>query len=214
LERATQCLGLAREDLLQFNLPDGSLADHREALQHAVFESITDWNPTVVIVTSVFDPHADHAALGGAVHALLADSPIALFEYMIWGWSAPSAWLRLVYRTRHSSESGAMNPLEAVSVRSVPSNKSKRVALSCYTSQLGPSAAKVGLSSGTGTLSGKFLQHLLRGQEVFFPANRAASELVARRPLATGVASSGNRDNAVPAAMDVVTVGDGVKSFG
>jgi LmbE family N-acetylglucosaminyl deacetylase len=177
---ATRALGLEIADVIQLGFADGYLARFEEQVRARLAEQITSWGPTVVLVTAAADPHPDHAALGRLARDVLADSSVALFEYMVWGWWEPSRWLRLARRTRRSSPLGASHPLGVVSVTSSDSLKSKRAALSCYASQIGPSASKAGLQSGTGVLEGRFLAHFLRGAELFFPCNAAALRLVGR----------------------------------
>jgi LmbE family N-acetylglucosaminyl deacetylase len=175
---ATAVLGIESKNVHWLNLPDTNLTAHEDQMVLLVEELVEFCNPDVVLVTASSDPHPDHAALGRAARrAVFATSP-ALFEYMIWGWYDPRSWLRTLIKRRDASASGADRPFGAVQFRSPGGLECKRRALSCYLSQLGPTAVKVGLPAGTGILSHRFLSHFLKKSEVVFPVNTAARELI------------------------------------
>lgn len=176
---ATAVLGIKSKNVRWLNLPDSNLTAHEDQLVLFVEEIVELCKPNVVLVTASSDPHPDHAALGRAARRAVLVTHTALFEYMIWGWYDPRSWLRILIRTRDASTSGADLPFGAVKFQSRDGLECKRRALSCYLSQLGPTAVKVGLPAGTGMLSHRFLSHFLKTSEVVFPVNTAARELVA-----------------------------------
>ena len=175
---ATAVLGIKSENVRWLNLPDANLTAHEDQMVLLVEELVEFCKPNVVLVTASSDPHPDHAALGRAARRAVFATHPALFEYVVWGWYDPRSWLRTLIRTRDASASGADLPFGAVHFRSPDGLECKRRALSCYLSQLGPTAVKVGLPAGTGMLSHRFLSHFLKTSEVVFPVNTAARELI------------------------------------
>jgi LmbE family N-acetylglucosaminyl deacetylase len=175
---ATAVLGIKSKNVRWLNLPNTNLTAHEDQLVLLVEEIVELCKPNVVLVTASSDPHPDHAALGRAARRAVFATDPALFEYMVWGWYDPLSWLRILIRTRDGSASGAERPFGAVQFRSPEGLECKRRALSCYHSQLGPTAVKVGLPAGTGMLSHRFLSHFLKTSEVVFPVNTVARELI------------------------------------
>ena len=146
---ATAVLGINSSKVRWLDFPDTKLASYEDQLIVLVEEMVELYKPDVVLVTASSDPHPDHAALGRAAKRAVSSSRSALFEYMVWGWYDPRSWLRTLIRRRDATASGADRPFDAVQFRSPSGLDTKRRALSCYPSQLGRSAVRVGLPAGT-----------------------------------------------------------------
>lgn len=176
LAAAAEVLGLTPLQVRTLDFPDRDLNGHEMALTDSLATVIRSWQPSVVLVTGVCDPNPDHAALGRAARRAMAGQSGALFEYMVWGWVKPTLWLlgSLGY-SNHGR--GAARANHAVTVQTEGFLSTKRQALSCHQSQLGPSAPAVGLPAGDGALNAEFLANFLGSFEVFFPVNAEAQRL-------------------------------------
>ena len=193
---AADTLGIGAENVHWLNLLDGDLSSH-EAEMTSVLQGLVEvWEPNVVLTNASSDPHPDHAAVGRATRRALSVTHPALFEYMIWGWYQPWSWLRSLAAARDIPASGAELPFSAVQFRSLSGLECKRRALSCYLSQLAPTAVKMDLPAGTGMLSHRFLAHFLKTSEVIFPVNTAARELIKSSLDAEGSENSDARSAA------------------
>ena len=180
LDAATLALGLAPGDVERLDIPDGDLANSIDQLTTILAARISEWRPDVILVTASCDPHPDHAALGEAARSAMIKQEGSLFEYIIWGWTWPTRWLQSALRHTQFGVRGARTFRHAVTVESDHLQASKRNALACHASQLGPSARSVGLPGGTGPLDANFLTWFVRKPEVYFPANAAALDLTSR----------------------------------
>ncbi|MCY7289625.1 MAG: bifunctional PIG-L family deacetylase/class I SAM-dependent methyltransferase [Cryobacterium sp.] len=86
------------------DLPDGSLAGHREEASRAISTEIGDEGPGIWLVAPWrLDGHPDHAAAAEAARHAARGRGVRLFEYPIWAWhwSMPGdpVWLAGVMRT-------------------------------------------------------------------------------------------------------------------
>jgi LmbE family N-acetylglucosaminyl deacetylase len=72
-QAATQ-LGIPANELRYWGYPDGKLDRHLEELEPQVAEEIALFRPDVVVYSHPQDRHPDHAALGRAVEAVLAQN--------------------------------------------------------------------------------------------------------------------------------------------
>ncbi|WP_241986665.1 bifunctional PIG-L family deacetylase/class I SAM-dependent methyltransferase [Cryobacterium fucosi] len=86
------------------DLPDGSLAGHREEASRAISAEIGAGGPgTWLVAPWRLDGHPDHAAAAEAARHAARDRGVSLFEYPIWAWhwSTPGdqVWSEGVIRT-------------------------------------------------------------------------------------------------------------------
>lgn len=174
---ATEALGLLPEQVLTLGFPDRELTQQQGPLIASLTALVRSWQPSIVLVTARRDPHPDHAALGKAARHVMAGQAGALFEYMVWGWMQPTRWLGLGAFGFPIGHGGAERVRRAAVVRTGRMLATKRAAMSCHRSQLGPSANRVGLLAGHGALNGEFLAHFFGNFEVFFPVNAEAVSL-------------------------------------
>jgi LmbE family N-acetylglucosaminyl deacetylase len=157
--RAAARLGIASEEVVFYDFPDGELDRHGSSLLERLRAEVRSFVPDEVLSTAPSDPHADHAAVGRACRALLDEGAIAvLLEYPVWQWRSPSAFARTWLA------SGRLRP-DVVDVRAHAGLK--REALDEHCSQV-----EVGDDGAGWTLDPRFLQSFLTGREWFFPVRR------------------------------------------
>lgn len=84
-ERASAVLNVSQGKLTFYDLPDGQLINYRSELSRRVVKTITEMNPTIVLVTDPHDVHPDHAVLGQAVVDAIREmkSKPTLYSYLI-----------------------------------------------------------------------------------------------------------------------------------
>ena len=177
LAGATVALGLAPGDVVSLDLVDGTLADHEDTLVAEIDALVRARDPTVVLAPSWRDPHPDHRSLGRAARRALAGRDVDLIEYIVWGWVQPTRLLDGALGPGHRTirpAKGTRRPRFArpIMVTSGEHLATKRAALACHLSQLGPSAASLSLPAGSGFLDARFLSHFLGDAEIFFPVGR------------------------------------------
>jgi LmbE family N-acetylglucosaminyl deacetylase len=145
--------------------------DHRDATLSSCVDElagelaalIVELNPSVVLTTSTWDPHPDHAALGGALNAAVSavDSRPQVLEYAIWQWESPRLVLRWL-RAGDLTTLAAMRAVHVVRLRRLDRAR-KRAALLHHQSQLEPS------SDGRMAIDARVTRRFLGGAEVFKP---------------------------------------------
>jgi LmbE family N-acetylglucosaminyl deacetylase len=83
-------LGLKDDAVRWAGIVDGTVTDCRDRLESMITDLIAEVEPHEIYVTSVHDPHSDHAAAGWAARRAVAASRSqpALLEYPIWLWNA------------------------------------------------------------------------------------------------------------------------------
>jgi LmbE family N-acetylglucosaminyl deacetylase len=154
LRAACRILGLADDDVTHLSFPETKLDTVGAALTDAVADAVRMHRPDDVFVTSVADPHSDHAALGRAALRAVAGSGARLLVYPIWQWERPRSWKRTL-----RASSGAET------VRTDGYVERKRSAIDVYHSQMSAAAG----GEQTEGLTPGFLRHFVAAREMFFP---------------------------------------------
>lgn len=167
LHQALGSLGVDETDILQFDLPDGHLAEHVEVLADRLQRLIEERRPDDVYATCADEMHPDHAATARALALAVSrvSSQPRLLEYPVWLWgdwpisrrhgdgrALAKAWR--TYRLRQ---------VELVSLDAEAVDQ-KRLALAAYASQLGDD---VGAGSVV-SLPPELIARALDGTELFF----------------------------------------------
>jgi LmbE family N-acetylglucosaminyl deacetylase len=85
---AAALLGMAKEDVLFLNIPDGQASHHIPALEEALRREIELFRPQLVLSPHGIDRHPDHRAVTKAVNNLCQKQIIRcpVYEYPIWFW--------------------------------------------------------------------------------------------------------------------------------
>jgi len=175
LARAVARLGLAPGQVQSLDREDQSLATHVDGLRDQIRQLIEAHRPTVLLSPWAHDTHPDHAALGRAVRDAGADYDVEILEYVVWAWTQPLRLVRnLVRRSPGPEEKPEHRKRRAgtawpVRVQTGEYLESKTAALASHESQLGPSAGRLGLPSGSGPLEAAFVRRFLGRSEVFLP---------------------------------------------
>jgi LmbE family N-acetylglucosaminyl deacetylase len=177
---AVRRLGVtSSEDVRFLRFPDGSAADHVDAIAKASASLLEEWRPQSVYVTHAKDPPSDHRAVNAAVRAALRAyaRPVSLFEYPVWYWyhwprmrfggDLPGMWRTTLGQTlRTGAGLGALSTLNS-SAFVGDFLDVKRDALAAHVSQVGP----VEDSSDWRTLSdlshGDFVAQFMGDHEFF-----------------------------------------------
>ena len=175
LALAVARLGLGSGQVQSLDREDQSLATHVDELRDQIRQLIETHRPTVLLSPWAHDTHPDHAALGRAVRDAGADCDVEILEYVVWAWTQPMRLVRnLVRRSRWPEgmpglRHGGAGTAWPVRVQTGEFLESKTGALASHTSQLGRSAGRLGLPSGSGPLEAAFLRRFLGRSEVFLP---------------------------------------------
>lgn len=85
---AAQMLGVAREDVLFLECPDGELLARQEQYLPRVTELLASFQPAQVLVPYRHETPRDHAAANRIVSVALRASaqPVEVLEYPVWSW--------------------------------------------------------------------------------------------------------------------------------
>ena len=175
LAQAVAQLGLAPGQVQSLDREDQSLTAHVDGLRDQIRQLIEAHRPTVLLSPWAHDTHPDHAALGRAVRDAGADFDVEILEYVVWSWTQPMRLVRNLLRRSRGPEGmpqprhGRAGTAWPVRVQTGEFLGSKTAALASHTSQLGPSAGRLGLPSGNGPLEAAFLRRFLGRSEVFLP---------------------------------------------
>lgn len=154
LHRAMAVIGLPEAAVVHHGLPDANSDADRESVSEAVSDAVRRFGPDEVYSASMSDGHPDHAALGRAARRVLAGTSVRLFEYPIWQWEHPGAWIRTLSTTGRPQAVSTAGFLEQ-----------KQAALRHYVSQVSMSGAE----QSPYTMAPGLVQHFLRLNEIFFP---------------------------------------------
>jgi len=175
-ERALSTLGVRPARLVQLRFEELLLERDEGLLALELEQRLRASDAEVVITTSAWEPHPDHAALGRA--ARLAASSIGsveVYEYLIWAWISVGDFIDMVRAQRV----GPWRFLRwSVGMRAPvgPYLEAKRSALACYRSQVHRSACgQLGVepaavaASGSRPINKTLLSYLFGPDEVLFP---------------------------------------------
>lgn len=107
MDEATARLGLGPGAVRWGGFLDGDLDRHEPEVTRFVAGLMDELSPAEVYVTSAWETHPDHAALGRAARAVIAGRPdVTLLEYPIWLWGG---WpLRSGDRARSAFDAAAL----------------------------------------------------------------------------------------------------------
>ena len=161
LGAALAVLGLADVPVHHLGLPDSRLADHADALRHALEPFLADAD--AYLAPWPADPHPDHRAVG---QAAAAAAPVTAhgWSYPIWMW----AWYR--------PDDPAVRWDRAWLVQLDDATRAtKRTAVGCFTSQVDQAP-----DGSPPVLSAEVLAHADRNVELFFREPRTAAAPVGR----------------------------------
>lgn len=153
-QAALHALGAADAEIIRLGLPDAALDGRDADIAAALGGLVAGFDGA--LASWAGDAHADHEAVGRAVarisHQLTGSA--WFFPVWMWHWARP-ADPRVPWR-------------HAVRVPLTPAAAArKRVALSCFTSQLEPRPG-----GGGPVLPGPFVPHFLRDYELLLPVER------------------------------------------
>ena len=94
LRASCAVLGLDDDAVTHLAFPETQLHVAGDDLVDAVADVVRASRPDDVLVTSEFDPHSDHAALGAATLRALAGTDVRVCVYPVWQWERPRSWMR------------------------------------------------------------------------------------------------------------------------
>lgn len=153
LARVGELMGLAPGAVRQERFPDGGLKHAENDMVDVIRDALREINPEEILVTSPFDPHGDHAAVGRAALTASAGLGVAVRAYPIWQWTRPNSWIRMVRASRKIERVSTAGYLDR-----------KRQLIAAYGSQLAPTGDR---RSGAG-LDEAFIANFLGSSEMFF----------------------------------------------
>lgn len=118
---AAEALGVARDSVIRFGMPDSSVASCEAALADRISACID--GDTLLIAPWVRDPHPDHEACGRAAAAAARRTGATLIFYFFWTW--------------HRFRPECLDGLELRRLElSIESRVRRAAALACHGSQL------------------------------------------------------------------------------
>jgi LmbE family N-acetylglucosaminyl deacetylase len=173
---ALDVLGVSPHRIHRLDVPDGGIAGVVDEVTAALASLLTNTRPGLVVVTSRWESHPDHAATAEATHravaSLAAEARPAVWEYPIWLWTD---WpvSRRVFPVRGVAQ--LVRLLVTRRVWSVPvgAGALKREALDSYGSQLGA-------QPGDPTLPDSILAMAVGGPELFLVTEPTSGRLLRR----------------------------------
>ncbi len=170
---AASILGVPGDCIVRLGLEDARLAEHTDEMRLAVAELIARHRPSEILVTSAFDPHPDHAALGAVARQLVAeygDEGPRLLEYPVWQWRQPGSWLGVAKTASPAVRLRALAGMRTEVVSTHGYLDRKRAALGAYASQV------VNLTGEPEwwSLDRRFLANFFRSHELFLPVDEPA----------------------------------------
>lgn len=191
-EQALSALGVRPARLVQLRFEERLLERDESLLALELEQRLRASDAEIVITTSAWEPHPDHAALGRAARSAASSiGSVEVYEYLIWAWISVGDFIDMLRAQRV----GTWRFLRwSVGVRTPvgPYQEAKRSALSCYRSQVHRSACeRLGVDPAAVTVSGSrpinttVLSYLLGPEEVLFRFDahrpRRSAHLVSRR---------------------------------
>jgi LmbE family N-acetylglucosaminyl deacetylase len=158
--KAMDVLGVAREEIVFWDYPDGETAMHADKLAGDVALHVQGFAPGVVFTASRFDKNPDHRALAAVVERLQSDGKIQcrVFQYPIWAgafhwlWQTPCVLLYLLRSGR------------GWKIKTGAYLEKKRSALGMYASQFGNLTGETGRRK----MTNGFAERFCNGWELFF----------------------------------------------
>jgi len=174
---AMASLGLPASRVVIGSFRDGAMTEDEHEMHEFLSRTVRLVEPDVLIVTSGWDAHVDHRAVGRAGGSVARQLSIPCYEFFVWGWLYPRRVLAVARAERMAVgvRWGGWRQGRPVGVRlGASSGEAKRAALGCYVSQLDVTAAKMGVvpisgfSAPGGALSDDLLRYCVRPVELFF----------------------------------------------
>lgn len=151
---ALHALGASGAEVIRLGLPDTGLAGREADIAAALGRLVTGFD--ACLAPWQHDVHADHEAVGRAARQVSHQAGWNAWFYPVWMWHwARPADPRVPWRR---AASVPLNPTAAAR---------KRVAISCFASQLEPRG-----DGAEPVLPPAFVPHFLRGYELLFPMER------------------------------------------
>jgi len=150
---ALHALGASHAEIIRLGLPDTGLAGRESEIAAELSGLITGFD--ACLAPWQHDVHADHEAVGRATRQVSHLAASAWF-YPVWMWH----WARPADQRVPWCQAARVPLAPAAAAR-------KRVAISCFTSQLEPRPGGAGA-----VLPPDFVPHFLRGFELLFPMER------------------------------------------
>jgi LmbE family N-acetylglucosaminyl deacetylase len=170
-------LGLPASRVVVGSFRDGAMAEDEHEIHEFLLRTVQSVEPDVLIVTSRWDAHVDHRAVGRAAGSVARKLSMPCYEFFVWGWLYPRRVLAVARAERKTGGArwGGWWLGRPVGARlGGPTEDAKRAALGCYVSQLDVTAAKRGVmptsgfSAPGGALSDDLLRYCVRPVELFF----------------------------------------------
>ena len=182
--RACALLGVAAQDLVHLDLPEGTVAARHEELVDVVGAEIEAGQPDDVLVTSALDWHVDHRALAEVARRAVGAGGPRLLEYPVWAW-ADGPWSDRPGRTAWQAAAALL----AEPVRTARAARPVRVAagpeqLACKRAALAAYASQTTNLTGEpewAVMDEGFLEDFLQPQELFLRVEPSATRAVAGR---------------------------------
>ena len=174
---ACATLGLAADDVIFFDLPDGALDTVHDDLTDHIARLMAEHSPDEVYVCAITDGHPDHVALAKAVRAALgrqSDPQATLFEYPVWSfefrsWRDPKGTNTTGFLSGLKSMMRVARTWHVQSIRLGNLRPVKADALAKHRSQLGTYPPEPQWSG----LPAYFLRHFQGRYELFRRVERA-----------------------------------------
>ena len=146
---AARVLGVAEDDVVFMDLPDGGLTERLDDLTNAVQGLIDEMQPAQILVCSPIDQHPDHAALHRACAAADHRQAVVL-EYLVWAWPGWPVSALTASKAGGASVLELFREFAALLRRLRRSNierhrAAKRSAMASYQSQIGDGSAGRGI---------------------------------------------------------------------
>ena len=151
---ALHALGAGDVEIIRLGLPDADLAGREDAIASSLAELVTGFD--ACLAPWEHDVHADHEAVGRAARHVSHRAAWNAWFYPVWMWH----WAR-PGDPRVPWRRAARVPLDPAAAAR------KRVAISCFASQLEPRPG-----GAAPVLPPAFVPHFLRGYELLFPMER------------------------------------------